>query len=231
LLRTGVGKNNRVCDQIEDFERAADLVRGSDHSRDGRIVEYQLNLIARLPEIEEELAGIVAASAFNDQRQDSGIFPYLDIRPMARSTLAGLGSHSKPYANLAFEQISIDDAMGTGAAQIAVAGGHPQALQIVERLMAETLVVLPKDKPVPWHIRNRLYEMAHALAFGGDAAKQYLAPLHDLMKRTVQSAAPPFGMGELPPRKMCPVLAKILGLPVLKLEYRYCADKDAPSEQ
>jgi hypothetical protein len=123
------------------------------------------------------------------------------------------------------------DPMGTGAAQVAVAGGHPQALQTVERLMTETLATLPKNRVVPWDTRNRLYEMAYALAFGGEQAKQYVAPLRDLMGRKVQSWAPPFGMVELPPRRMCRVLATIMEQPVIDPEFKYCADPDTPDEQ
>jgi hypothetical protein len=54
--------------------------------------------------------------------------------------------------------------MRTSAVQIAVAGDHPQALQIVERLMAETLAKFPKGRIVPWNTRNRLHEMAYALS-------------------------------------------------------------------
>jgi hypothetical protein len=224
-------KYQRVCDALEQFERASNLIRNSDHLRRGRIVEYGLKLIARLPNPGEDLAKIVAASAFNDGIQYSEIFRNRDIRPLARSTLATLGPLARPYADRAYTQISIEDSMGTGAAQIAVAGGHPNALPTVERLMAEKLAGLSKKQVVPWDVGHRLYEMGYALAFGGLQAKEYVAPLRDLMHREVQKWAPPFGMLELPPRPMCEVLARIMQVPVADLEFKYCSDPDRPNEK
>ena len=117
--------------------------------------------------------------------------------------------------------------MGTGAAQIAVAGGHPQALSNVEALMNQLLLTLPAEKPVPWEKRNRLYEMAQALGYGGQAAKEHIAPLRELMSREVESNATIFGMVALPPRRMCPLLERILQIPTAATEYPYCqADSD-----
>lgn len=223
--------SQRVCDIPELLERAAHIIENSDHLRKGRIVEYGLNLIARLPHVSDDLAKVVAESAFNDTPQQSGLLSDRDIRPLARATLAGLGLQAKPYAEQAFRQISMDDAMGTGAAQIAVAGRHPGALRAVERLMAEKLATLPRDRAVPWNVRNRLYEMAYALASGGEQARQHMTALRDLMSRKVQSWAPPFGMIEVPPRRMCRVAAKIMKVGVADLELQYCADKDAAYEQ
>lgn len=231
LYRRGDLKSTPVCDLTEEYERAAHVIRNSDHFRSGRIVEYQLELIARLPDPNKDLAEVVAASAFNDTVQQSDRFPNRDIRPLARATLAGLGPLARPYANMAFEQITIEDSMGTGAAQVAVAGEHPTALQTIEKLMADKLATLPKDRAVPRDARNRLYEMAYALAFGGAQAKQHVAPLQDLMNRKVQSWAPPFGMIERPPRRMCRVLAAIMNVQISDLEFGYCADADAPYEQ
>lgn len=231
LHRESERKSTRVCDLTEEYDRAAQVIRNSDHFRRGRVVEYQLELIARLPGPREDLAEVVAASAFSDTVQQSEDFPDRDIRPLARATLAGLGPLARPYANIAFAQITIEDSMGTGAAQVAIAGEHPAALQTAEKLMADKLATLPKDRAVPRDARNRLYEMAYALSFGGVQAKQHLAPLQDLMNRKVQSWAPPFGMIELPPRRMCRVLARILNVPTADLEFRYCADAYAHYEQ
>ncbi|MER8693539.1 hypothetical protein NKI77_20005 [Mesorhizobium opportunistum] len=231
LYRRADRESKRVCDTLPEYERAAQFINDSGHLQRGRLVEYGLELIARLPSPSENLAKVVAASAFNDSVQQSEIFPDRDIRPLARATLAGLGKRAQPYADQAFELISIEDSMGTGAAQIAVAGEHPMALETVERVMADRLATLPRDRVVPRDIRNRLYEMAYALAFGGTQAKQHVAPLRDLMSRKVQSWAPPFGMIELPPRRMCRVLAKITDVPVTDLEFDYCADVDATYEQ
>jgi hypothetical protein len=220
-----------LCDIPELFVKASELIRNSDHLRKGRIVEYGLKLIARLPNPGEQLAKVVAASAFNQTPQEPGIFPKRDIRPLARSTLASLGPLARPYADQAFAQISIEDSMGTGAAQIAVAGGHRDALGTVERLMADKLASRPKEHVIPYGERNRLYEMAYALAFGGAQARQHVAPVRDLMSRKIQSWAPPFGMVELPPRRMCEVFVKIMREPVSDPELKYCSDTNRPYEQ
>lgn len=220
-----------VCTPTEEYERAGQALADGDFN--GRLVEYQLNLIAKLPNPSEAIAKAVAASAFNDsiQQSEGPRLPLLDIRPIARATLAGLGPLTQPYASKAFDQISIDDAMGTGAAQIAVAGGHPAALETVARLMADKLASLPRDRVIPRDIRNRLYEMAYALTFGAEKAEAYSAPLKDLMSRKVQSWAPPFGMIELPPRRMCRVLAGITHVSVTDLGFDYCSATDVRYEQ
>jgi hypothetical protein len=144
---------------------------------------------------------------------------------LARATLASLGhAAARPYADQAFRLISGDDALGTGAAQVAVASGHPGALELVEKLMAEALASVPFGRAVPWHTRNRLYELAYALALGGDEARLHAVPLRQLMEREVQSWAPPFGMIELPPKRMCSVLAKIVSTAASGQEPSYCGE-------
>lgn len=236
FLSSGLYRRNgreftRVCDRLEDYERAAQFINNSDHIGQGHTVEYELRLIAKLPNPSEELAKTVAKVAFSKTVHASEVFTNRDIRPFARATLATLKQRAEPYAEEAFEQISIENSMGTGAAQIAVAGKHTMALRAVERAMADKLAALPRDRAVPRNVRNRLYEMAYALTYGGTPAKQHVAPLRDLMSRKVESWAPPYGMVELPPRRMCHVLASIMHVPAADLDFPYCADVDAPYEQ
>jgi hypothetical protein len=58
---------------------------------------------------------------------------------------------------------------------------------------------------------DRLYELAYAIAMGGRAAQAYAGPIYELLGRKVESWAPRFGMLELPPTRMCPVLEYIGG--------------------
>jgi hypothetical protein len=58
---------------------------------------------------------------------------------------------------------------------------------LVERLMAEQLASLRQSALVPRDIRNRLYELAHAIASGGEKATDHIGPLRDLMSREVES--------------------------------------------
>jgi hypothetical protein len=230
LYRTDTSGAKRVCDPADQYRRAGALIASSDHLRRGRLTEYGLELIAKLPDAGAVFAEQVAASAFNTSPQLSELVPQRDIRPMARATLAGLGEYAAPYGARAFMLMGSDDAMGTGAAQIAVAAGHPGALEKVETLMARQLASLPKEQVVPWDARNRLYEMAYALSFGGEQAMHHVRPLQELMSRHVESWAPPFGMVELPPRRMCVVLARIKKIAPKQLEYAYCRD-NGPLEQ
>lgn len=69
--------------------------------------------------------------------------------------------------------------MGTGAAQIAAAGRHPDALRKIDLLMREILDRSGADKPIAWQNRNRLYELAYGLAFGGDEALNHISPLEE----------------------------------------------------
>lgn len=209
-----------VCDDPDIFLQAQTSIEEHGRLLKGRLVEYGFALIARLPRPNADLIQKVAESAFSDTRQESGIFRR-DLRPLARATLASLEGASA-YADRAFLEINIEDSMGTGAAQIAVAGSHPQALQEVEQLMDQLLADLPPDSPVPWEKRNRLYEMAQALAYGGQAAQEHVSPLRELMNREVESSATIFGMVALPPRRMCPLLEKILQIPTAASEYKYC---------
>jgi hypothetical protein len=133
-----------------------------------------------------------------------------DIRSFARTTLAGFGGAAASWADMAFQAISADDALGTSAAQVAVAGGHPQALDRVQGLFTDLLAAY-SDDPIPLRVRDRLYELAYAIAMGGRAAQTHAGPIHELLGRKVESWAPPFGMLELPPRRMCRVLEYIGG--------------------
>jgi hypothetical protein len=220
----------RVCDDPEQFSRAARLIIENKRLLRGRIVEYGLELVARLPQTSDELVRVVADTAFNEHRQDGEVTPR-DMRPLARATLAKLGAPARLYADRAFAEITISDAMGTTAAQVAVAGGHTQALGATEKLMADALAKIPKGSVVPWAMRNRLYELAQALAYGGAEAKSYAGPLLDLMSREVQSWAPPFGMVELPPSRMCPIASEILEMPIKDLGFVYCLAEPLVLEQ
>ena len=83
--------------------------------------------------------------------------------------------------------MSAEDAMGTGAAQVAVAAGYPDALERTEKLMLMRLAALQDILVVSWHTKHRLYELAYAISFSGEAAKQHLEPIKILMRKKVES--------------------------------------------
>ncbi|WP_449397001.1 hypothetical protein [Devosia riboflavina] len=210
-----------VCDDAKIFEQVQVLIDKNRHLLGSRLVEHSYGLVARLLKPSNAIIRQVAESAFSETKQDYGALRR-DLRPLARATLAAIEGGSSAYAIQAFAEISIDDSMGTGAAQIAVAGGHPEALSKVQILMDQLLSTLPATDPIPWEARNRLYEMAQALAYGGSEARNYVSPLRELMSRQVESNATMFGMVALPPRRMCPLIAKVLEIPAGAVEYAYC---------
>jgi hypothetical protein len=214
-------KPSVICDDPENFQQAQNSIAQHGRLQRGRLVEYGFALIVRLPRPSADLVRKVAQSAFSDTRQESDIFRR-DLRPLARATLASIEGAATAYADRAFSEISIENSMGTGAAQIAVAGGHQQALEKIDQLMTQLLATLPGESPIPWNQRNRLYEMAQALAYGGRAAQEHVSPLRALMNREVESNATIFGMVALPPRRMCPLLEHILQIPTAATEYSYC---------
>jgi hypothetical protein len=153
----------------------------------------------------------VARTAFNNHPIVTQ-YPELraDIRSLARVTLAEFGPAAAPWAVQAFDVMSSTDALGTSAAQIAVAAKHPEALGKVAGLLSAILDDQSKD-PIQHAARDRFYELAYALAAAGPEARPHVQSVIRIMGRKVQSWAPPFGMVELAPRRMCRVLELIGG--------------------
>jgi hypothetical protein len=157
-----------------------------------------------------QIVRAVAHSAFLDHSIPDDAFR-ADLRPYARLVLAEFGSAAREWAGLAMAEVSAANQLGTGAAQVAVAGGAPEALPKVQRLMEQLISATPRDKLIPRLARNRIYEMAFALGMAGEGAQPYAAPLVELLDRRVESWAPPFGMIGSPPARMCPVAERIGG--------------------
>lgn len=174
------------------------------------LYDAPIALAEQLGPTHPQIVQSIARTAFADHLVPSDILR-TDLRPYARLVLAEFGPAARPYGRQAFAQISARDSMGTGAAQIAVAAGQPEALDRVRQLMNGLLAQTPPDKPIPRLTRNRLYELAFALGMAGPAAEPYSGPLLQLLDRQVQSFAPPFGLLDLPPTRMCPVAKHIGG--------------------
>jgi hypothetical protein len=217
IYRSAGGKSFRVCPPEGVYEQVADVLT-KHRQLEGQLVEYQLNLAAKFTRPDAYIVKSVADFAFSATPQESEYFKLRDIR-LASS-----------YADVAFRKMSGRDSLGTGAAQVAVAAGHPDALQHADTLMTEILEPLAKNDVVPFETRNRLYELAYAISLGGDDARKHVAPLKDLMGRKVQSWAGHFGMVELHPKRMCRVLAEIEGKTAMQA-FPYCLDDKTPFEQ
>jgi hypothetical protein len=216
------GKNSvPVCPPDGIYERISQIVT-SNETLIPRLVEYQLRLASKLNP-SPHIVKAVGDSAFNPDPQESEYFKHRDIRPYARATLAGFGRHASEFSKVAYESMSDKDSLGTGAAQIAVATGYLDALPRVEAMMNNILSSIPKDKVIPWDTGNRLYELSYAIYFAGPEGKDHVAPIKELMTRTVEKWAPPFGMLDLPPKPMCQVLSRISGPEAIE-PYNFCFD-------
>ncbi|MFT4510992.1 hypothetical protein [Caballeronia sp. 15711] len=233
LYRESPGKlRARVCTPAAIYGRIAAAFAGSALNK-GRFDRKELTLASHLQSPPANVVDAVAQVAFSPWPiidDDSGGQIDGDIRPYARTVLAGFGRESARYAAEAFEQISSENSIGTGAAQVAAAGEQPGALARTAALMNELLATVPNETPIPLVTRDRLYELSWAIYFSGESAKDYVAPITRLMGRRVQSGAPPFGAIGLHPKRMCEVLSKIYGdSDRVNRDFPYCAD-DAPLE-
>ncbi|NPT44694.1 hypothetical protein GNZ12_25940 [Paraburkholderia sp. 1N] len=221
----------RVCSPPEIYARVASAFAGNPIK--GRFDLYEIELASHMQLPPVEVVDAVAQVAFEARPViDDDIAGQVngDIRPIARTVLAGFGRQSAKYASMAFDQVSSENSLGTGAAQVAAAGGHPEALSRIESLMNQLLASVPDDKPIPLTTRDRLYELAWAISVSGDSAKDHVDPLIRLMGKQVQSGAPPFGLLSLHPKRMCAVLFKIYGEDThVTSKFPYCTD-DSPLE-
>jgi hypothetical protein len=228
--RNAGDKRVAVCVPGAVHERVGAVLNARGALAKGRLVEYNLALAARLPRANARIVEDVAHSAFNDQPQESDAINRLDIRPYARTVLAGFGRNAAPFAELAYLQMGIETPMSTGAAQVAAAAGHPQALARIDALMTQALAGVPAAEPVPRGLYKRLHELSWAIAFAGEAGKAHAPAVHQLMRRRVGSSAPPFGVVDLQPKRLCAVIERIEG-PRGSAAYAYCADDKVPFEQ
>ncbi|KAJ8134525.1 hypothetical protein OY671_012262 [Metschnikowia pulcherrima] len=98
--------------------------------------------------------------------------------------------------------------------------------------MEQISLATPEQKPIPRLVRNRFYELAFALGMAGERAQPYAQPLIELLDRRVESWAPPFGMIESPPARMCPVARHIGGTVAAAAETKeFCVRRPKAFEQ
>jgi hypothetical protein len=102
------------------------------------LFEDAIRLAEQLGPRDPQIVDAVARSAFHDSVIPEDKFR-ADLRPYARLVLAEFGPVARKWAEQAMAQVSANDQLGTGAAQIAVAGGEPRALPEVQRLMAQSV--------------------------------------------------------------------------------------------
>lgn len=108
------------------------------------VERYQLELAARIPDPSPYFVERVGEVAFSQQPHAERVWPYRDIRPVARGVLAGYGRHALKYLEAARAQMSDQDPLGTSAAQIAGAAGDDSDLSKIEMLMSQRLASLQR---------------------------------------------------------------------------------------
>jgi hypothetical protein len=222
-----------VCPPDGLYHRVAEIMAQHkmwDRGRQIGRTEYGLRLASRIGEGRPEIIAAIGEGAFSKEPQPAALSTRNDIRPWARTVLASFGREAASFGNAAFALISSEDSLGTGAAQVAAAVGYPGALSRITSLMKQILSSISKDRAIPRDKRNRLYELAYAIYFSGEAGRDHLDPILELMERKVQSWAPPFGMVELQPRRMCILLRKINVDESVINSFPYCSD-GGPYEQ
>ncbi len=224
LYRRVGGKSFPLCESGSVLARVSQALERRGGLGKGRAVEYQLALAARLPHPPQSIVKDVAKVAFAESGQQSEIFNDLDIRPYARAVLASFGAPTREYSEVAIREMSTESSMGTGAAQVAAAAGHPDALPWVARSIQKELEAAPAGSPIPWSKRNRLYELAWAIAYAGENGKPYLNSIEAIMRRKVESKAFPFGMVSHDPKQLCRVLEYVADREALQT-YSYCTDE------
>lgn len=174
--------------------------------------EEEIAFAQQVGPADRRIVDAVARTAFSMRPVWGGPL-HEDLRTYARTVLAGFGDAAGPWGATAFQQLSVDDRLGTGAAQIAVATRQPGALAKVSGMMTDILERTPRGSMIPLRDRNRLYELSYALGMAGPTAQPYSRPLSILLGRQVSSKAPPYGIIPMPPVRMCAVAAHIQGAP------------------
>lgn len=227
LTRTGGGYTAGVCIPEAILVRLENALNSGSGLGVGRPVDYQLIVAAELRNPSKIIVDQVAKVAFYDSIQGGEyIRQRQDIRPLALTVLAGFGGKAIAYQDLAVRNMNSQTPLGTGAAQVAVATGAPDALVRVTKLFNAELDKTPSTKPIPYETSNRLLELAWAIYLAGPTARNYVQEIHKVMNRKVESPAPPFGMVSADPYQFCYVLENIEGEEAIQ-QYDFCgAQKD-----
>lgn len=177
-----------------------------------------LQLAERLPPNPVRARGL-AAIAFHQYPPPQSISFY-DSRPLAMQLLAGQGRFAQPWSRAAIGRMEADTAIGTGAAQVAVAADAVSALPSVSRLMSDKLVHARRVQAasdggkvavLDGRDANRLIELGYAMARDGRAAQQYARPVMAMLDQRIARAAPPFGLLATPPTEFCRIARAIGG--------------------
>ena len=218
-----------VCDQKNLYDRVGIALANQRGIGRHHIVEYELRLASKITKPAEIIVEDVATVAFAEKHWQSEFIKGEDIRPLARAVLASFRGQASKYGKLASIQMSSETALGTGAAQIAVATQQPNALENTLQMMDGLINSFPANKAIAPHERDRLYELAWALTYSDKKTSERIAMIEKVMTKKVESNATMFGIVEINPKKMCSILIKISTNQDLS-KFPYCLS-GAPYEQ
>jgi hypothetical protein len=174
----------------------------------------------------------LAAIAFHPSPPPQDI-DFYDSRPVAMQLLADQGRFARPWGHAAKARMEAESAIGTGAAQVAVAVDPASALPIVSGLMARKLKSAKRVRAssngsdiqvLDGRDANRLIELGYAMARGGSAARPYAQPVIAMLDQRIARASPPFGLFATPPTEFCRIARAIGGSAAAAADHRaFCA--------
>jgi hypothetical protein len=158
---------------------------------------------------------------------------FYDSRPMALELLADQGRFAKPWRGVALARMEADSAIGTGAAQVAVASDPGSALPKVSQLMSDKMANARRVRAyseghevsvLDGRDANRLIELGYAIARGGPAAQRFAQPVIAMLDQRIARSAPPFGLFASPPTEFCRIARAIGGQAAAAADRRpFCA--------
>jgi hypothetical protein len=127
------------------------------------------DLAATAIEMGDDNSGSLTIGA---EQYRAGISGRLGVRSWRATSARASGN----MAATAYDQISSDNALGTGAAQVAAAAGHPGALERIANLMDQTIARYPQGgTTMPSERYKRLIELLWSFEVAGPPARDYLA--------------------------------------------------------
>lgn len=166
-----------------------------------------LSVAHRLAKHDDRIVGMLERIAFAPKPMENETST--DIRPRARSILASLGADlASKWKDRAMREMGSDDALGTGAAQIAAASAESDAVAAVAKLLEDEL---PPDPGTVLRLpeNQRTIELAYALGAAREAATPYLPLLQRLMTMKVEVNTQTVGRVEVTPLEVCRAYSRI----------------------
>lgn len=224
----GVGRDNfrRLCTPVGYFDRVAETMKRHDMWR-YRITDYQVDLARQIGEPRPEIIAVLSEWAFKEYGFGSSAFKNKDMRPIIRTALAEYGPAVSHLRDVAFPLISSADSLGTGAAQVAAAAGHPDALPVIVGLMEEIMDAEGGDGVISKQNGLRLQELVYAIAYAEEAGLDYLKQVQRFMNLKVEDSFPTLGSYEADPVGVCDALKRMgSGADELRNSFEYCKQRE-----